>query len=180
MAKSLQEQLMGAGLVDKKKAKSIKQQKRKSNKQLGRDGVAAEKLEQQARIEQERLAKAERDRTLNEERQAALKEKEIQAQIKQLILSNLIKADGELGYQFVDGTKIHKIYVDQVTQGALSNGRLAIVRLDDNYKVVPSGVAEKISERDDSFVVSVNERSASEVDEDDPYKDYQIPDDLMW
>ena len=180
MAKSLQEQLMGAGLVDTKKAKAIKQEKRKKNKQAGRTGVAQEEAQKKARLEQERLEKVERDRALNEKKQADLREREIQAQIRQLVSVNALKVDGELGYQFADGAKIQKLYVDQATLDALAKGRLAVVRKGESYAVVVRPVAEKIAERDTSFVVMLNDGSTDKVDEDDPYKDYQIPDDLMW
>ena len=180
MAKSLQEQLMGAGLVDKKKAKAIKQETRKKKKQSGRAGLAEEDAQKKARLEQERLEKAEKDRALNEKRQAELREREIQAQIKQLVNVNALSVDGESGYQFADGKKIQKVFVDDKTLDALAKGRLAIVRKADSYAIVARPVAEKISERDASFVVVLNDGSNDQVDEDDPYKDYQIPDDLMW
>lgn len=180
MAKSLQEQLMGAGLVDNKKAKAIKQEKRKKNKQAGRAGLAEEDAQKKARLEQERVEKVERDRALNEQKKAALHEREIQAQIRQLVKVNAMRVDGETGYQFADGAKIQKIYVDDKTVDALAKGKLALVRKGDSYAVVARPVAEKIAERDSAFVIVLNESGGEQVDEDDPYKDYQIPDDLMW
>jgi len=180
MAKSLQEQLMGAGLVDTKKAKSIKQEARKQRKQKGRDGLAADDQAKRARLEQERQAKAERDRELNERKQKEMREREIQAQIQQLIDVNRIRVEGDLGYQFVDGSKIRKIFVDEATQNALAKGRLAIVRQGDSYVIVVAPVADKIAQRDPKVVVYINDPQETQIDEDDPYKDYQIPDDLMW
>lgn len=180
MAKSLQEQLMGSGLVDNKKAKAIKQETRKKNKQKGRTGLAQEEADKRTRLEQERLEKAEKDRQLNAQRNEELKERELAAQVRQLIQVNAIKADGDLGYQFSDGTKIQKIYVDKETQAALSKGHLAIVKTDQSYVCVARPVAEKIAQRKAEFVVLLNDSSKQEVDEDDPYKDYEIPDDLMW
>ena len=180
MAKSLQEQLMGAGLVDNKKAKAIKQETRKNKKQKGRAGLEKEEQAKRERLEQERQAKAEKDRALNDKRKEELREREIQSQIRQLVSTNKLAVDGDLGYQFADGSKIHKIYVDQTTQTALASGKLAIVRLDSNYCVVARPVAEKIAQRDEAYLVLLNDKSADAPDEDDPYKDYQIPDDLMW
>ncbi|NKB78126.1 MAG: DUF2058 family protein [Gammaproteobacteria bacterium] len=66
-------------------------------------------------------------------------------------------------------------------------GRLAIVMLPGNemlYEVVPTGVANKISQRNEVFVVQVNDKPESDQDgsqgEDDPYAQYEVPDDLMW
>jgi uncharacterized protein YaiL (DUF2058 family) len=57
-------------------------------------------------------------------------------------------------------------------------GRLVIVRLGDATELVPRVIADKIAERDASLVVQV--KKAAEVDPDDPYAAFQIPDDLMW
>ena len=35
-------------------------------------------------------------------------------------------------------------------------------------------------QRDAQVIVLLNRNESVEVDEDDPYADYQIPDDLMW
>ena len=58
---------------------------------------------------------------------------------------------------------------------------LAIAKRGNDYYVIPAVIAEKIKERNALYIVSlvdVNEIEA--IDEDDPYADYQIPDDLMW
>ncbi len=39
---------------------------------------------------------------------------------------------------------------------------------------------EKIRAVDEAYVLVLNEDTATEVDEDDPYADFEIPDDLMW
>lgn len=180
MAKSLQEQLLGAGLVDQKKAKALKQEKRKQTKQQPKTKGGVVVNEDKVRIEQERQAKADRDRELNRKKQAELNERAVQAQIQQLIESNKVPVDGELGYQFVDDKKVRKIYVDELGQTQLASGVLAIAKHQDKFFVIPKLVAEKIMQRDPQVIVSLNEKSANLVDDDDPYKDYQIPDDLMW
>ena len=50
----------------------------------------------------------------------------------------------------------------------------------DGYELLPAVAAEKIMQRDDAVIVLLNSNDKPEVDEDDPYADYQIPDDLMW
>lgn len=65
-------------------------------------------------------------------------------------------------------------------QDQLVAGRLAIVNFNDDYEVVPAGVADKITLRDESIVVLNNVISEEEKDEDDPYAEFVIPDDLMW
>ena len=179
--KSLQEQLLGAGLVDTKKAKSLKQEQRKQNKQKNKTGKGKVELDEtKLRLEEERRAKVERDKELNRQRKAQADEKAVAAQIKQLIQSNRIKPDSDdAAYQFADGTKIQKIYVSPTLLNQLSKGQVSIARLDGSYHLVPNLVADKISQRDASYVVPLKIEQ-EEIDADDPYADYKIPDDLMW
>ena len=62
----------------------------------------------------------------------------------------------------------------------LARGLLAIVKLDDNYELVPAAVADKIDQRDATYLVLRNQPQDGVEDEEDPYADYKIPDDLMW
>lgn len=176
---SLHEQLLKAGVVDEKKAKQLKKEKRKAAKQPKGQAQIDESKAAAARALAE---KAERDRELNRQRQAEAEKKAIQAQITQLISTHkLDRRGGELSYQFVDGKKIKKLYVTNDLQTQLTRGQIAIVKQGETYELVPATVAEKIKQRDKSRVLVLHDKSASQaVDEDDPYADYQIPDDLMW
>ena len=181
---SLQDQLLQAGLVDKKKAKKADKEKRKQAK-VDRRSKEETVDETKASVQHARAEKAERDRELNRQREEEANKKAIAAQIKQLIQMNKVDKDrGEVGYNFVDNNKIKKLYVTDALQNQLSLGRLAIVRLLENndikYELVPTAVAEKIAMRDKQSIVLINENTSTETDEDDPYADYQIPDDLMW
>ncbi|WP_409418670.1 DUF2058 domain-containing protein [Marinomonas sp. RS-M-Aa-14] len=178
--KSLQEQLLGVGLVDKKKVKKLKaetlqqKQKIKKGKMLATDDT-----ERQESLKQQRLEKAEKDRALNLERQKLAEHKAIQGQIRQMIEQNRIrKEDGDIAYHFTDSKKVKQLYISQSMHDDLSRGRLAIVKLEQQYEIVPEPVAVKINERDASYVLVCNNRVES-VD-DDPYADFKIPDDLMW
>ncbi|SFN09290.1 DUF2058 domain-containing protein [Marinobacter pelagius] len=176
---SLQDQLLKAGLADEKKAKAIRSEKRKQRKQQPKGAVQVNEAEIRAR--QAREEKAERDRQLNLQRQKEAEKKAIQAQIRQLVETNrLDRSRGETSYQFVDGKKIKKILVDDTMVDQLSRGRLAVVRLGENYDVVPEKVARKIMERDEGAVVVLHDRKQDDQGDDDPYAGYEIPDDLMW
>lgn len=176
---SLQEQLLKAGLADEKKARAVKNEKRKQRKQQPKGAVVVNEAEERAR--QARQEKAERDRQLNLERKQEAEKKAIQAQIRQLIETNrLDRSRGETSYQFVDGKKIKKILVDDTMVDQLSRGRLAVVRQGENYDVVPEKVARKIMERDAAAVIVLHDRKQDDAGEDDPYAGYEIPDDLMW
>lgn len=169
MAMSLQEQLLKAGLSNEKKAKKAKKSNKK-NRELKREVKAA--------VEEKRQAEVEKAKELNQQLQQEVKNKEIQAQIIQLISMNKLSLSGDIKYNFTDGSNIEFLLVDEKTRKQLANGLLAIVQFEDDYAVIPAVVAEKIALRDDSRIVSKSEKE--EVDEDDPYADYVIPDDLMW
>lgn len=180
MSGSLHDQLLKAGLVDQKKAKKIQKDKKKQAKQQRKTKVeVVDQTKQQ--VKQAREEKKQRDKQLNEQQKVNAEAKAIEAQIKQLIELNRLPREGaELDYNFTDNKKIKKILVTAPMLEQLSNGRLAIVSLDKRYEVVPFAVAEKIQQRDSSRVIVCNDNVQSDSDEDDPYADYQIPDDLMW
>ncbi len=176
---SLQEQLLKAGLADEKKAKAIRNEKKKQRKQQPKGTVQVNEAEVRAR--QAREEKAERDRQLNLQRQQEAEKKAIKAQIRQLVASNrLDHSRGETSYQFVDGKKIKKIFVNDAMVDQLSRGRLAIICVDDTYEIVPDKVARKIMERDEQAVIVLHDRKTDDQGDDDPYAGYEIPDDLMW
>jgi len=179
MANSLKDQLLKAGLVDVRKVSSVHKEKKKQQ-MMERKHKVETVDEAKLNAQQAMQEKAERDRKLNFERDEQLRHKAIIAQIKQLIeVSHLPRAGAEIAYNFTDGTKIKKILVTQTMLDQLSNGRLAIVKFEDQYSVVPKNVAEKIRQRDDSYVVVSNVLQTTD-DADDPYAEYKIPDDLMW
>ena len=179
-AKSLQEQLLGVGLVDKKKVKKLKAESLQLKQKIKKGKVSADTDDdRQDVLKRQRAEKAEKDRVLNMERQKLAEQKAIQGQIRQMITQNRIrKEDGDIAYHFTDNKKVKQLYISQAMHNDPSRGRLAIVKLDYSYEIIPEPVAVKINERDSSYVLVCNNRVESI--EDDPYADFQIPDDLMW
>jgi uncharacterized protein YaiL (DUF2058 family) len=176
---SLQEQFLKAGLVDKNKAKQANQDKSKQQKAERRTGTQSVDEARLAALETQRK-NAERARELNAQRDAAATQKAIAAQIAQMVQKNRqSKGAGDIAYNFTHGTKIERIYVSAAVQAHLMAGRLVIVCLGGATELVPKVIADKIAERDPSLVVRVNKASI-EIDADDPYAAFQIPDDLMW
>jgi uncharacterized protein YaiL (DUF2058 family) len=107
------------------------------------------------------------------------------AQIKQLIdVNKQAKGKGDVVCNFTDGTLIKRMYVSNMVQKDISQGKLAIVKYEQGYELVPMPVADKIAERDAQIVVyrvdniSAEDKISSEAD--DWYADYQIPDDISW
>ena len=176
---SLQEQFLKAGLVDKKKVKQANQEKSQQKKVERRTGTQAVDEVRLAALETQRK-NAERARELNAQRDAAATQKAIMAQIVQMVQqSRQSKGKGDIAYNFTHDNKIKRIYVSAAVQANLIAGRLVIVCQGESSELVPKVIADKIAERDPSLVVRVNKTSA-EIDADDPYAAYQIPDDLMW
>ena len=133
-----------------------------------------------AAAEQAKAEKLARDQELNRQQQEKAEKKAKAAQIKQLIEgTRLPKLESDDYYNFVDAKKVKRIAVNDLIRDKLSRGSLAIVSYDGRYEIVPRDAAVKIQERDPRRVVLLNVQS-QEPDEDDPYKDYVVPDDLMW
>lgn len=180
MAKSLADQLLNAGLVDKKKAQQAEQQKRKQSRQAHKGSAEADETQQ--RLARERAEKAERDRELNRQRQQAEQAKALKAQAVQMLTQSAVQASGEVRFSFTDPrvNKIKQLYVDATAQAQLAKGRLAICADDERYYLVPRNVADKVAERFADAVIFVADSQTPQPDDDDPYKDFPIPDDLMW
>ena len=176
---SLQEQFLKAGLIDKKKVKQANQEKTMQKKAERRSGTPSVDEARLAVLETQRK-NAERARALNAERNAVAMRKAIAAQIVQMVQQNRqSKGAGDIAYNFTYDSKIKRIFVSAEVQGHLVAGRLVIVCQGESVELVPRVIADKIAERDPSIVVRVNKQS-SEVEADDPYADFQVPDDLMW
>lgn len=185
MAGSLQDQLLKAGLANKQQANKAKAEKRKKTKQAkavkkGEVFKDPEELAREQAIAKAKAEKLERDRELNRQREDELTRRSIDASCLQMMQQNVINmpADGDVEYNFVDGTTIKKLYVSKTLQEQLAKGNLAIASNKGRYQLIPAGVAEKISERRPELIIS--QQQVEEIDPDDPYADFQIPDDLMW
>lgn len=182
MAGSLQDQLLAAGLGDAKAAKEHDKAKRKQAKVDRRAGI--ERVDEAKQAAKQALAeKAQRARELNQERDSKAQRKAINAQIKQLVERHCLPKGGDVGFNFIDGSKVKKVYVGALEQQQLSSGRLAIVKQGDQYEILPRPVADKIAERDAARVIVTAEADQDDglsAEEQDWYKDYEIPDDLMW
>jgi len=175
---TLQEQMLKAGLVTSKKVAKVQRTAKKSRVQA---------REAREAVEENKKAQIERDKQLSEQQKQATLAKEYKAQVKQLIeMNRIIIAKGNIDFNFTDNNLIKKVAVDKLTQSQLISGRLAIARLvaegnaEPQYAIIPAVVADKIAQRDPDSIVLNSTLSQEEQDEDDPYADFKIPDDLMW
>ena len=175
MSMSLREQLLAAGLGTKKQAKQAERQQH-----LDRKNKEAKQAEHAKRMAEARAAKAAREQELSRKRQENLARKERWAQIKQLIEQHrLPKPDSEEYFNFIDRGKVRRISADNALREKLIAGSVVIVRCEGKYDLVEPEVAERIRERDERAVVKLNATESTPA-EDDPYKDFVVPDDLMW
>ncbi|MCP3930157.1 MAG: DUF2058 domain-containing protein, partial [Bacteroidetes bacterium] len=109
------------------------------------------------------------------------RQKEAAAQIRQLIETNLIQMDtGDTPYNFSDNNKIKKIYLPAEYVEKLGKGTIAIVRQAGEYQLVPSDVALKIEQLNRKQVIVFHKSKEKNSTTDDPYAEFEVPDDLMW
>ena len=176
---SLQDQLLKAGLVDNKKADKIRKTKNKQARQKQKNKIETTNTARLA-AQQAQSEKVERDRQLNSQHKAEAERNAISAQVRQLVEMNRQSGDdGDIDYSFTDGTLIKRIHVTGTQLKQLGNGCLCIIKLDEQYELIPTLVAKKIQQRDENTQILSNQATET-PDEDDPYADYQVPDDLMW
>lgn len=192
MAKSLQDQLMGAGLIDTKKAKKITKENRKQKKvqKKSKDDSLSEAQLAAQLAQQEKIK---RDQALNQKLNSDAEQKSIAAQVIQLIMHyKLERKRGDTEYNFSDQSLIKKIRVSDEMSDEIARGRLSIARCGEAYEVIPRPIADKIRERDPACVVVYNEKPSSSSitddqaadgapqSDDDYYAQFEIPDDLSW
>ncbi len=185
MSDALREQLLKAGLADEKKAreaeKALKQQKRDQRKVGKKAKAKPQPSAEQQRLTEERRRKAERDRALNQQKETQKKQKSARAQIEDLLKRHgQSTREGDIPFHFTEDNKVRKVEVTPTQQQALSAGRLAIVRNAGRYHVVPADVLPRLLERDANLFHYRAEPGSTAAQDDDPYKDFPIPDDLHW
>jgi len=181
MGNSLFDQLKKSGLVDDKKAKQVKQSQYKNKKQKSKKGTPDPVDEATLRAQRLQAEKVEHDRLLNQQKKEEAERKAISAQITQLIETNRVTdSEGDIVFNFTDANVVKRLYVSEKVHKHLSSGRLAIAKLGEGYELVPTPVADKIKQRDSQRIISCDHSDVVGVNEEDPYAEYKIPDDLMW
>lgn len=175
---ALQAQLLKAGLVDAKQTKKANKHVQHAKK-TGQDNHA----DLQAKIAQSQQEKQQKDQALNQVKQQQLEEKTLKANIIQMIQQYRIEqTSGDIAYQFIDESKIKKLYIQQDIYNAVVTGSLVIAKLAlDDYAFIPKALAEKIEQRMTGYIIGMQQQQEDQsTDEEDPYAAYVIPDDLMW
>ncbi len=188
MKKTLQEQLLGAGLIDSKKAKKITKASKKQKGQALRNKEHTE-TEAQQLAKQTLLEKQKKDQALNNAKKAAAEKKSITAQVIQIInLNKIDKRGDEVDFNFSDGKTIKKFRTTHKLLNLITRGVLCVARCGEAYEIIAKPVADKIRERDNDSILVYNTPKTTEIENSDPetqsdeeyYAKFEIPDDLMW
>lgn len=175
MSNSLRDQLLKAGLVtedqikqaDKKPAKRKTQAKKKRSAKSQRPKPAATQ-NKQAPLSAEEKAKIK-----------AQKE-----HIRQFLRENKLNdPNGERSYYFQISGKTSHIFVNEKQHLSLINGELAILLRNERHYILSLENAEemrKLAPESLIFIAEAEKNAENKPSEDDPYADYQVPDDLQW
>ena len=182
MSQSLRDQLLKAGLVSEKQARQAEresgQQQYKQSKRPKKDRAArAQSAPDAAGL----AAKAERDRELNRRRQQRAEAKAREAELRQLLDQlRLPKPESDDYFNFVDGGKVRRVPVDPVLRGRLVRGEVLIVRCAGRYELLPVDSADRVRKRHADALVQLEPPTGRQPEQDDLYKDFEVPDDLVW
>ena len=181
MSMSLRDQLLAAGLGTKKQAKEATQAKRPQSRHQPSPPLTP----QQIAANKAQAAKNARDKELNRRQQEKAAVKARRAEIKQLIeQSRLPPVESDEFFNFADGNRLARLPVTPALREQIIKGSVVIVRYEGHYALVPLEQVARIRERDEHVVVAHNaDATASPTTtaaEEDPYKDFVVPDDLVW
>lgn len=181
---SLRDQLLQAGLVSEKQVQEAERQAQRKQYQGQKQQPRAQRngpTPQEIAAKKQAEAKAARDQELNRKQQEKAQRKALYAQIRELVNQNkIVRPDVEETYNFIDGGKVRRIRADAALRERVARGEVMLVRCEGRYELVLPDIAEKIRERDPRAVVAPGQPAGSAEVVDEAYKDFVVPDDLMW
>lgn len=180
MRNLLQEQLLKAGLVNKVKAAQVVREQAKARQRQGK--APAPPSTGELDVQQLQAERVERDRALAAGRNMQARASEQHAQIRQIVEAHKVKREGDIAYRFTDCEAIRSLLVNQPLRARLAAGTLVIVRHEQGYELLPRVAADKVRARDASVIVLDHSQSQAPGNsvEDDYYKQFEVPDDLIW
>ena len=179
---SLREQLLQAGLVTEKQARQAERGKNQQRHRETKGAPPAPAPQPAQAAQQAQAAKLLRDQELNRKQQEKAARKARAAELRQLVEQlRVARPESDDYYNFVDGGRIHRLQVTPELRARIVAGSLCIVRYGGRYDLVPADAIERIRERHAEAIVAhpATEPGPAPA-EDDPYKDFVVPDDLVW
>jgi hypothetical protein len=186
MGDSLRDQLLKAGLVTERQARQATLQSKQQQHQQARgpkkSRPAVAPQAPSAAVLQAQAAKAARDQEMNRRQQEKAAAKARAAEITQIIEQNRVPRIEECDdyFNFVANGKVRRMAVTPDLRERIVRGSLVIVRWGGRHDLVPPEAAERIRERHASAVIAPSAAPTAAPAEDDPYKDFVVPDDLRW
>lgn len=180
---SLQEQLMNSGLINKQKVKQAQTEKRRQAKQQKKKKGTTVVSDVQIAIKEKIEQQKQKDLENNQQTQQELAERAAHGKLIQMIAQHCEKDyQGELDYHFTYDNKVKRIAVTPSIQQGLIKGLYAICVLNEAFYLINKEAAQKLRDIDPSVLVALHDQTAAveETQEDDPYAEFAIPDDLMW
>lgn len=179
MRNPLQEQLLKAGLAKKAKLAEVVREQNKQRHAKGQPAAASDKIDTR-QLQQER---AERDRALAAERNAQTQAAALKAQVRQIVQTHRVTADGDIAYAFTDDGRIRNVLVGAAQRALLISGGLVVVRDGEGHALLPRAAADKVAQRDASAIVVDHGRAEAAPapgSDDEYYAQFEVPDDLIW
>jgi uncharacterized protein len=179
MRNPLQDQLLKAGLVKKSKVAQVVREQTRQRQGKAPPVPETEKVDAQ----QLQAERAERDRALAVERNAQARLSEKLAQVRQIVEMHRIRQEGEISYRFDDGGRIKCVRVNHALRAQLASGAVVVVRHGEGHELLPRAAAEKVRARDPAMIVLDHacDAAAGTMDDDDEfYRRFEVPDDLIW
>jgi uncharacterized protein YaiL (DUF2058 family) len=158
MGLSIQEQLLKAGMVDKKQVKKVQHEKRVENKNKQKSGESSEKSAQH-RLQQQQAEQVRQNQKLNTERNLLAQKKADQSAARQMIQTNkMMLEEGDVSYHYVtaDG-QIKRISVQQEVADKLAEGKLGLAMYDSEPVLLAAEIVLKVLSRDTSAILAYND-----------------------
>ena len=179
MSLSLRDQLIAAGMAPKKQPQDNARPARppKGPRNQPPPVPAATAAAQRAQAE-----KFARDQELNRKQQEKAQRKARAAQLRQMIeQSCLPRVASDDYYNFVDEGRVRRIAVTPALRAQIMRGEVLVARRSDHYELVPAAAAARIREQHPAAILALEVAAATATPAaDDPYRDYVVPDDLVW
>lgn len=170
---SLSDQLLKAGLVTeeqvqkaaekpkKRKPKAkVKNKTHQNNKQKQTHPAVKKENSDLAQFYKERasLERSEKQEAAKKKQEAARIKKETNDKINKLLSDNLVNDEtAEIRYNFVVGTTIKYLFVNEEQQQKLADGELAISFLGGKRALIPTAIAKQITELNPNKIVVISD-----------------------
>ncbi|MEE9321365.1 MAG: DUF2058 family protein [Granulosicoccus sp.] len=108
-------------------------------------------------------------------------EQSLKAKVQTLIEANEIKdSKGETLYQYVLGSRVQELQVDENTRQRLLVGELTVTQLNGTARIVTRAASEQILALNPQWAMARLVTDENHAEPNNDYKDFPIPDDLQW